>query len=802
MVHTDPTAEYSTALQSDGTWSVTRESTPGYENTAQGHLRCLEENGAAPGDIRISEIMASEQLQLPDAYGEFSDWVELHNTTDRAVCLDGWYLSDDPVKPDKWMLQGLTLEPGEYRLIRCSGRGGWLEGEAHSEFSLAAAGESLVLTSRLGNVVDAVTFPETPAYHSCTADAGGVTVSRYPTPGYPNDKAGYEAFCASRLPAGSLAIWEVMVSNDRYLPQILGQCYDWAELRNISGETLNLSGFRLTDDTDEPGLIFPEGTTLAPGETLTVIFTTESQAVLPDYFHAPFGLNAGDERLYLYDTRGVLSDYVHLWEIPLNHSFGRQEDRGGFYYMEPSPQNPNTAGYRLISNSVVSSYVSGVYSREDSFTVTLEAPGQIYYTTDGSEPDASSARYTAPLEISRNTALRAVAIEPGKLPSDIYTATFIVGDVHDLPVVSLVTDPEGLWGKNGIYKNGDIWVKEIQLPAHVSYSGPDGSFAINCATNLHGATTVTAFNKKTFAVRFQERFDGALHYDVFEDGEVTDFSSLLIRTAHESTFSSQMHDALIGHIAAYASDSVVSQKYKYVALYLNGEYWGLYALRERHSEEHFASYMNVPADFVEVQRYMTQYPNELYDLYQFCQYRNFSRPEDYAYAKSVVNMESYADWVIFEAYMANFDINYNVRFYRNPVDGLWYMGLADLDLGMTGSYRAFDEVAASFHHGKFVTALIANREFRDLLARRLAELLGGPLSDENMIATINRMADTIRNEAQWEAVRWGTPMYNWEDTVDEMIGFCDGRAKGMIDSLCAVLHLTPQEREAYFGHLE
>lgn len=802
IVHTDPGAAFSTALQSDGTWAVTREVSPGYENTPQGHQLCLEDAGAAPGDILISEVMAGEQLLLPDAWGEFSDWVELYNTTDRPVSLDGWYLSDDPAQPDKWMIRNLTLQPGEYRVIRCSGRGTEAAGELHSDFSLAAAGEDLVLTSRLGNVVDAVTFPETPAHHCVTFAQGQAALSGYPTPGYANQEAGFEAFCDSRVPAGSLAIWEVMTANERYLPQVLGQCYDWAELRNVSGEALDLTGFRLTDDADEPGLVFPEGTTLAPGEMLIVIFTTEPQMVLPEYTQAFFGLNAKDETLLLYDSQGKLSDYVRLWDIPLGYSYGRQEERGGFYYMEPSPQNPNGAGCRLISSDVVSSYDSGVYSQEDSFTVTLEAPGQIYYTTDGSEPGSGDNLYTGPLEISKNTALRAVAIEQGKLPSDIYTATFIVGDSHDLPVVSLVTDPQGLWGKNGIYKNGDKRVKEIQLPAHVSYSGPDGSFAINCATNLHGATTVTAFNKKTFAVRFQDRFDGPLHYDVFGDGEVTSFSSLLIRTAHESTFSSQMHDALICHVASYASDKMVSQKFKYVALYLNGEYWGLYALRERHSEEHFASYMNVPAESVQVQRHMIQVRNELYDLYQFCKYRNFARPEHYDYARSVVNMESYVDWVIFEAYMANIDINYNLRLYRNGVDGLWYMGLSDLDLGMTGSHMAFDMVATSFHHGEFVSALMANEDFQDLLARRLAELLEGPLSDENMIATIRQMADTIRTEAQWEAARWGTPVYNWENTVEEMIRFCDGRAGEMIDNLCAVLHLTAQERETYFAHLE
>lgn len=165
-------------------------------------------------------------------------------------------------------------------------------------------------------------------------------------------------------------------------------------------------------------------------------------------------------------------------------------------------------------------------------------------------------------------------------------------------------------------------------------------------------------------------------------------------------------------------------------------------------------------------------------------------------------MESYADWIIFEAYMSNIDINANLRFYQSPVDGLWRMGLADLDLGIVGSTQAFDAVATTFHHGRLISALMENEEFQDLIATRLAELLAGPMSDENMIATIRKMANTIRPEAYWEQARWGTAVSGWEHTVQEMIDFCDGRSREMIDSLCLELRFTKAQREAYFGDLE
>lgn len=802
LLRTYPNENMAMAITAEGQWEATDLVTPGFENTPQGRSLFLLNSGTDVGGIRISEVMAADQLLLKDSFDRFPDWVELYNTLNYPVNLSGWCLSDDPAQPRKWIIPDMILEPGQRKIVFCSGRDVNADGEIHTGFALSSGGETLVLSAWTGETVDCVTFPKSEAHTAFVFDEQGQCINTAcPTPGYPNDEESYLALCDANVPVGPLAIWELMSSNDKYLPQKLGACYDWLELRNISSQPLDLTGYTISDDLDAPAMHSLAGVTLQPGQSVVIILSEEPNVANEGVDQALFQLDAREDQLFLFDPQGKLLDYVHVKDVPLGYSYGRSGTSGGFFYMEPSPQNPNFAGYRLISGEIDASCDSGVYSLEESIVLTLNAQGAIYYTTDGSVPDVNSNPYTSPLQINQTTVIRAVSIEEGKLPGKVYTVTFIIGDQHQLPVVSLVTDPDNLWGPDGIYKN-DLSVKEIQVPAHVSYSGADGSFSINCALNLHGATTVKVFPKKTFAVRFQDRYDGPLHYDVFEDGVVTDYSSLLIRTAYESTYSSQMHDAFICHVAACNSDKLISQKYKYVALYLNGEYFGLYAIRERHSEELFASYMHVPADGVQIVRYMTTENNDLKDLYQLLKRDNLRSDENYAYAKSILNMESYADWIIYEAYMANIDIHANVRFYRNPVDGIWYMGLADLDLGMMENHESFSMLADCFHHGLMIDALMRNEEFQHLLATRLAQLLEGPLSDENAIAMINQMADTIRDETVWEEERWGTPVHSWEVAVQYMIDFCDGRTKELIDNFCMQMAFTEEEREAYFGHLE
>ncbi len=800
MVCTQPMSGVDSLALVNGFWTVTEEASPGFANTLDGREAYLQTIGAREGTIVISEVMAADQAILADCFGDFSDWVELYNSGETAVELAGWYLSDDHSETMKWAIPEIILQPGQRIVIFCSGRDGVYDGELHASFSLSASGEALVLSSYAGICMDSVTFGASDRNQSFILDPADsqLILTAYPTPGYSNDMEGYESFCAADVAVGELAIWEVMTSNDWYLPQALGACYDWVELRNTSDEAISLGDYSLTDDSDASGKYTLPDRTIAPGESFVVILSGDSSLSTKEYAHAPFSLNAMEDQLFLY-RNDTLVDHVALSQIPLGYSYGRMENVGGFFYMKPSPQKANNPGSRLISAMPTSDIAPGVYATETSLQVSLEAVGEIYYTTDGSVPDASSERYEAPIQVDKTTVIRAVSLEDGKMSSDIYTATFIVQEPHDIPVLSLVMDPQDLWGPDGIYKY-DIAVKEEKRSANLAYSGEDGSFSLDCEISLHGATTVTAFAKKSFTLRFHDNYDGILEYDVFGDGEVTKFRSLILRTSHESVYSTQMRDALMGQAASECSDTVVAQKFRYVALYINGEYWGLYALREHHSEEHFASYMDVPVASVEKPVKFALSGTTLYQAYQFCEKNSCKSDENYAYMQTLVDVNSYADWIILEAYTGNIDINENMRYYYCAVDGLWHCALVDVDLGMF-SHNGIESVTGAWHHGIIAASLMENEQFQRLVAQRMAEMLGGTLSDESMTGRVDTMSEIIRNEMVLDAQRWGYTIRNWESAVANLRDYCDGRALELINSFCDYVDFTEAEKMEYFGEL-
>ena len=102
--------------------------------------------GTGQAQVAITEFLASNSKTLPDADGEFSDWIEVQNTSASAVNLLGWSLTDDPALTAKWKFPATNLNAGAFMVVFASGKDRTNAGtELHTSFSLSANGEYLAL---------------------------------------------------------------------------------------------------------------------------------------------------------------------------------------------------------------------------------------------------------------------------------------------------------------------------------------------------------------------------------------------------------------------------------------------------------------------------------------------------------------------------------------------------------------------------------------------------------------------------------------------------------------------------------
>lgn len=750
-----------------------------------------EPEPSAPGLLRISEVMGKNRATISDGEGRFPDWFELENSSDERVSLSGWTVSDKPGREGS-PLPELTLDPGDRALI--------FLGEGYTGFSLSE-GESLILRAPNGAVEDSVSLQTLTADLSLQRQENDAWLeSEIPSPGYENSALGYDAWQDSLESGAPLQVWEVCVYNPSFTwPGLVGS--DWVELKNVSSAALELSDYYISDDGDQPLLARLPEHRLESGET----YLLRLHKGTPEDGYGPlcdlFALDDGGDQLYLSGADGTLLDYVPLRNIPNGCTLGREQGRNGWFrFPSPSPGANNSGGYRRVSPPPVALTADGVFDGVDSVPVELSGSGTVYYCLGAELPDESSQVYAQPFQIDSTGVVRAINVEPGAMPSRPLTLSYILNEGHSLPVVSLVADEPSLF--DWLYGNR---IKGMEVPASVSFYEQDGSFTIPCGIRMHGETSLK-LPKKNMSLRFRGSYGAdSLEYDIYKGG-VSRFGSLILR-AGQDFYSCILRNELCENLSLAASDSLIAQRNRYCVLYINGRYWGIYALTERTNAQMVANLYGVDESNVSCVEAPVWSNTPLYqDVFQFCQYHDLSVEENYQTLCSMLDVDNLIDWCLIEGWSANADLTYgNLRYCCAPdYDGRWRLILYDLDSTLSDPKETMINIFSPHQLqerqvSQLIAPLLKNAQFRDKLLSRAGELLNGPLSNEAVAAELDRLCDQLRPEVARDYARFGMTLGGWEGSCSYLrtmildwnwAGHCK-------DNLCWALDLSREEAARY-----
>lgn len=760
-----------------------------------------EELSRGAGQVVISEFMEKNRTVLRDEDGDFSDWIELWNRSDEAVDISGWNLSDRENQLG-WTLPEMSLQPGQRIVIFASGKD--RQGaELHTDFSLSGD-EGVWLRNEYGYLCSSALCADCDGDVSMAlGDDGSYGQSLYPTPGYENTAAGWESFQQSLSCESPLIINEAQVYNLNLAP-VNKEYYDWVELKNNSGAALLLSDYYISDDKDDYLLYRLPEVELGPGEFILLYCTSEA---LPEgYYAAGFELNSENEQLYLATAEGELLDSVSLKDIPYLGSYGRMAgENGWFCFSSPSPGSENSGGQRRVAEKPLSLTADGVYNGIEGMYVELSASGTIRYTLDGSAPTAESPEYTGPIYIDKTTVIRAVNFEEGALPSRTLSLSYIINENHSLPVLSLLTDSPAEF--DTMYNARQ---KGVELPASLSLYEEDGSFTIACGVSMHGETSLV-LPKKNMSVRFRGAYgQSVLDYDIYGGG-VTEFTNLLLRSGQDFPISI-IRNELSQELCAQATDKVINQRSIYCILYINGEYSGIYTLKEKANEQLYAGIAGVSRDSVEVlEANVSQGSDFFHEVVEFCRFNDMSLEENYSHFCHMFDIDSVIDWLILEGYCANTDLTSgNVRYCRSTEnDGKWRLMFYDLDATFSTPASVFMNVMSEYaqqnrQFASFMVPLMDNGEFKDRFLSRAAELMGSVLTVENVMGEIDRLCAIVAPEVERDYARFGGTAADWEWSVEQLKAVLidyDWQQLN-IDNLCELFDLSSEEREHYFGEID
>ncbi|MBE6969164.1 MAG: hypothetical protein E7442_03445 [Ruminococcaceae bacterium] len=718
----------------------TGQPTPGYEKARTAHK------------LQISEAMSHNDNCV--VKGQLCDWVELYNAGDEAIELGNYWLSKEESEPYASRLPDMTLESGEYTVFCCG---------SDIDFNLGKSGCVLYLTRSDGVGASALALPAMGGSESFTYDLGIVSV---PSPGRENGSA-------AAAPRG-LYISEVLSANDRFLPDEQGEYSDLVELYNSGSETLELSDYYLSDNKSDLFRWALPKQNLEPG----------AYAVLR-CSDGPFALSSTGERLYLTHKDGHITDALILPAIPTDRSWGR---RGSelLYFAEPSPGRENGSGQTALLNAPQASVSSGFY--ETPFTVTLSGGGSIYYSTDGASPFENGVLYEGEsIYIGQNTVLRCYSHAGNGIPSECRTYNYFLSQPnYELDVVSVSLAPSD---RHGLTVNSNT----LEYSANIAlYTDGEEQFNLPCGISIFGSGS-RIFPKKSYQIDFQSQYGpGKLSYPIFETRNYDDFNSIILRSGSQDQTSAMMRDEVLTSLWGEESEELLTLAYRPVNLYLNGEYEGLYYIRERCSEETVAEQWGVEAKNVGIVKDITfqhgeqeEHQQELAALLDYIRMNDMSDASTFAQVEAQLDIDSTIDFFLSQIWSNNYDIG-NARMFRasDAEDPRWHFILYDLDVGFLrdDEYSVQRMVEA---YGNLLYKLLENESFRERMTLRLGELLVGPLQEDAVTARVDAMTELIRHDMDFNCRRWAANFGHngWDGEVETFKSFKNNGISGRSDRL-------------------
>lgn len=804
--------------------------TPGEKNSGPTNTTPEFTEAVVESPLVINEFTRKNEYSIMDKDGERYEWVEIKNTGSEAINLNGYGLSDDVTDTKKWVFPDMELAPGELRIVFLSGKDQRdPNGELHANFGLGSTDTHLVLSQELGRSIDVVEIHAEMGNASYGRSAGDVNTWLYypePTPGTENTTKGFS---------------EIDKATEKYLPDLYisetkvsaaarsGDA-DWIELANKGSETIDLTGYGLSDDKDEPFLFtFSEGS-LAPGEYVVVKLDGGDSSL-----SAPFGLSHAGETVYLTRADGVVIDSLATGVQYPSYSSGRVADasrRDKVYFTTSTPGESNASqAYSTYAGKPVFSQAGGYVSAGTSISIQANDGATIYYTTDGSKPTSSSMQYTGPVSISKTTPLRAVAYEGGKLPSEVTTENYLIEEQHSIPVVCISVDPDEFFGyENGIYADGaghthdgeagfpyskaNFW-RDVEREISFEWFEADGTKGIEfpAGVKIFGQYS-RALDQKSLVIKLRGAYGlSEVTYPFFRDYDVTTFNSLLLRVSGQDVAMTKLRDAMFAQAVKDTMD-LDYQEYRPCAVYINGEYWGLYNLREQLDENYVANHYDVDPDTVDIIKGNSDVKAgsiaDWSELKKYVSEHDLGDPEVYEYVKSRVDIEEYADYIITETFFCNTDSG-NVRFWRDSGNNVYRWMLYDLDWGLfrtTYKWNYIEEYFNPLGHGigkGFSTTLscglLENAAWKEYFIERYAWHLQNTFDPERICTLIDAMAAEIAPEMPRHIARWNdasdalarsTPssMERWQSNVDELKKMATERVALVKEDLQEFFRLT------------
>lgn len=468
---------------------------------------------------------------------------------------------------------------------------------------------------------------------------------------------------------------------------------------------------------------------------------------------------------------------------------------------------------------VMFSHQGGFYS--ESFYLSLgcsDFTHYIRYTTNGNAPTAASPLYEnqlwlspqlyshsniykvqispeslayVPDSVSHAIVIRAAVFdENGQRMGPVATNTYFIHtlgiDTQGLPALSICADsldlfdyqngimvPGALFDANDPFKSGNYYQhgKEWERCVNVEFYKPGTTGSINqqCGLRTHG-NRARCYPQKGLKIyareeygkkRFKYRFFDTTPNDSFKHLVIKPFSTLWPFSGVQDYVSNR----LAMNLALDAPNSCP------VRLFLNGEYWGIYFLQEKMDERYLEDHYGVDIEQCNIidnwHRDAEHGDSTNYvHMMEWLENADLSVAENYSYLSSLVDVDNFIDYCVFETFIGNTDWPANNMRCWQEGDGKWRWLFYDGDAALIdNNFAVFDNASymgiyswpSSTKASLLFRRLFENNDFKRKFAERVEDLCSEAFRYENTVPYLNEIKNEILPEIPDQAFRFGYP---------------------------------------------
>ncbi len=698
-------------------------------------------------------------------------------------------------------------------------------------------------------------------------------------------------FSAIHSSAQNLIINEIVASSTNNPIDSYGDYSDWIEIHNPGNSIIDLEGYHLSDNPENP-LKWSFPSVSIPSGGYLIVFASERNTI-GNELHANFKIATEGEKISLFSPNGNLVDEIDSIPLRTNISYGRYigGETGFRYFSTPTPGAENSTPYFMgfLTDAEIS-HPSGYYTQPISVTAQHSSNEAIlHYTIDGSEPTDQSPIFPEDLDfndastqpnsisliptnpsfnypmpgfdesransrgwlppynnVNKINVLKVKAFRDGLIPSEITTNTYLINpeaeERYSLPVISLTTDPDNFFdNETGIYVYGTVGElgnyseagDEWERPIHIQYFEKDGNigFEQDFGVRIHGAGGRHSAIKNLRIYARSEYGDNKLEYKFFENDDNNDFKRFMIRGPGHTPGCGPRDDFAD---LLLQNQNMDIQHVQHVILFVNGEYWGIHAIKERFDQDYLElKYGKKDDDYVILRNSGVLDSGEEGDqipytnLLSFVTENNMTLPENYDYVKAQVDMDNYLSYYTSEVFFGNVDwIESNIKFWRykgldknnriaNGLDGKWRWFMYDFDLVFGQSCDEINYTVNMLDNSidpeygnstKLARGLMQNEQFVIDFTNRMCDHFNSNFNERNFIEKLTEIDETLTPEMLEHTNRWRypstaitlderqyeTPSLNkWNAIMADLYEYPTARKRKIIDHM-----------KAQFGHTD